>query len=64
VDYIPDPETTWEMARSTYKIRNNLLVQFTDDTLDDSAGLAGCLSTRFPGKVLRGLAPIGRLRWI
>jgi len=52
------------MARSTYKIRNNLLVQFTDDTLDDSAGLAGCLSTRFPGKVLRGLAPIGRLRWI
>ncbi|OLP16087.1 hypothetical protein BST81_22940 [Leptolyngbya sp. 'hensonii'] len=70
VEFTPSPLETNVLISQGYRVQRNLLVQFTDDTIDQSAGLLGLLSDRFPGMVtlqkLRGnhLTPLGQdLKW-
>ncbi|GMH43493.1 hypothetical protein BSKO_11415 [Bryopsis sp. KO-2023] len=42
-EFTPSPEDTRERIRSYYGVPRNLLMKFTDDTLDESDGLASML---------------------
>lgn len=69
-EFSPSPGETNDLIRSNYNVRRNLLIKFTNDTLDQSLGLNEILEERFPGMVatrtLSGshITPLGQdIRW-
>uniref|UniRef100_A0A7C3KHQ9 DUF1350 domain-containing protein n=1 Tax=Oscillatoriales cyanobacterium SpSt-418 TaxID=2282169 RepID=A0A7C3KHQ9_9CYAN len=65
VEFTPSPAETNQLVLQNYCVRRNLLVKFTNDTLDQSRDLKQLLHERFPGMVvaqtLKGnhLTPLG-----
>ncbi|MBW4471209.1 MAG: DUF1350 family protein [Stenomitos rutilans HA7619-LM2] len=51
VEFTPSPLETNQLVAQRYQVRRNLLVNFTNDTIDQSAKLANVLQTRFPGMI-------------
>ncbi|MCS6812215.1 MAG: DUF1350 family protein [Cyanobacteria bacterium] len=70
VEFTPTPRETEHIINQSYHVKRNLLVQFTDDTIDQSAAIYKILHRRFADMVtlrrLRGnhLTPLGaELTW-
>jgi Protein of unknown function (DUF1350) len=70
VEFTPDPDETNRLIKQDYLIRRNLLVKFSNDTIDQTRLLSGLLDTRFPDMVtikkLAGnhLTPLGQdMQW-
>lgn len=70
IEFSPNPEQTNRLVQTHYQISRNLLVKFSNDTLDQTLRLSGLLKQRFPGMVsvqrLAGnhLTPLGQdVRW-
>lgn len=70
VEFTPDPLETKTLIETRYEIRRNLIVKFTDDTIDQSKALVELLQRRFPGmvtpKTLKGshTTPLGQdVKW-
>lgn len=70
VEFTPSPIETNKIIEDRYQVRRNLLVKFSNDTIDQSTALADLLELRFPGMVaakkLTGthLTPLGPdVRW-
>jgi len=65
VEFTPSPAETNHLVAQAYGVRRNLLIKFTNDTIDQTTGLATILQNRFPGmvatKTLSGshLTPLG-----
>ncbi len=51
VEFTPSPLETNRIVAQNYQVRRNLLVKFTNDTIDQTSGLTELLQTRFPGMV-------------
>jgi hypothetical protein len=51
VEFTPSPLETINLVRERYDVRRNLLVKFTNDTIDQSAVLSPVLQQRFPDMV-------------
>lgn len=51
VEFTPSPLETINLVRDRYGVRRNLLVKFTNDTIDQSALLSPVLQQRFPSMV-------------
>ncbi len=51
LEFIPSPLETNKLVQEQYNVRRNLLIKFTNDTLDQSAGLTELLQKRFPEMV-------------
>lgn len=70
VEFTPSPRETDSIVQEHYRIRRNLLIKFSNDTIDQSAILTEILQSRFGDmaivKTLSGnhLTPLGQdLRW-
>jgi hypothetical protein len=70
VEFSPTPAETMYLIAKNYQIRRNLLVNFTNDNIDQTPMLKNALETQFPGmvvaQVLAGnhLTPLGPdLNW-
>jgi len=70
VEFTPSPLETQTLIQTRYQVRRNLIIKFTDDTIDQSQALADLLHKRFPGmvttKTLKGThtTPLGQdLKW-
>jgi Protein of unknown function (DUF1350) len=70
VEFTPSPPETMKLIGDRYQVRRNLLVKFSNDTIDQTAPLSALLDRRFPGmvatKTLNGthLTPLGQdVRW-
>ncbi|AKG24355.1 DUF1350 family protein [Calothrix sp. 336/3] len=70
VEFTPSPLETNQIIQSSYKVRRNLLIKFTNDTLDQSLGLTELLNQLFAEMVttqtLTGnhLTPLGQdVKW-
>ncbi|HEY9908532.1 MAG TPA: DUF1350 family protein [Thermosynechococcaceae cyanobacterium] len=48
MEFTPSPRETNQIVADKYTTRRNLLIKFTNDTLDQSAGLTEILQRRFP----------------
>ncbi len=65
IEFRPTPAETFQIIQQHYQIRRNLLVQFANDSIDQTRQLAIVLGERFPGmtvvKRLSGnhLTPLG-----
>lgn len=69
-EFTPSPLETNEIIQTSYQIRRNLLIQFNNDTIDQTPDLTPILIERFPNMVatlnLTGnhLTPLGQdLDW-
>jgi hypothetical protein len=51
VEFTPSPTETTRLIVEKYQVRRNLLVRFTNDTIDQTAGLSDVLQARFPGMI-------------
>ncbi|HCF26078.1 MAG TPA: hypothetical protein DEV81_02375 [Cyanobacteria bacterium UBA11049] len=51
LEFTPSPLETKTLIETRYEIRRNLIVKFTDDTIDQSNALAKLLDRRFPSMV-------------
>ncbi|MEB3884937.1 DUF1350 family protein [Lyngbya sp. CCY1209] len=51
VEFTPTPDEMNRLIRDRYQVRRNLLVRFSKDTIDQTAGLHRILDRRFPGLV-------------
>ncbi len=51
VEFTPSPLETNILVQERYSIRRNLLIKFSNDTLDQSASLTQMLQLRFPNMV-------------
>ena len=51
VEFTPSPVETTRIIRDRYQVPRNLLVKFSNDTIDQTPGLTTVLSERFPGMV-------------
>ncbi|MBD2662935.1 hypothetical protein B6N60_00455 [Richelia sinica FACHB-800] len=51
VEFTPTPAQTNQLVQERYQIRRNLLIKFSNDTLDQSAVLTQILQKRFPDMV-------------
>ncbi len=51
VEFTPSPLETNALVRERYGVRRNLLIKFTNDTIDQSATLTPVLQQRFPDMV-------------
>lgn len=66
IEFTPSPLETNRIIEANYQIRRNLLIQFTDDEIDQTNALVEALETRFPEmttlKTLKGnhLTPLGQ----
>jgi hypothetical protein len=49
VEFTPSPLETNQIVAEQYQVRRNLLVKFSNDTIDQSQALSELLSKRFPG---------------
>jgi hypothetical protein len=47
MQFLPSPEQTWALVEEEYATENNLIIQFKDDSLDQSSLLAEKLFRRF-----------------
>ena len=70
VEFTPSPLETNLLVRDRYKVRRNLLIKFSNDTIDQSATLTEILQAKFGqmaiSKTLAGnhLTPLGQdLKW-
>ena len=70
VEFTPSPQETNRLIQQQYNVRRNLLVKFTNDTIDQSLELSQLLQQRFPDmvtlQILKGshTTPLGQdLRW-
>lgn len=70
VEFTPSPTETYKQVKENYKIRRNLLIKFSNDTLDQSTALTQLLQNRYGEMVttqtLRGnhLTPLGQdVKW-
>ncbi|NJM64524.1 MAG: DUF1350 family protein [Acaryochloris sp. RU_4_1] len=70
IEFSPSPEQTNRLVQQQYQVPRNLLVKFSNDTLDQTLRLSGLLERRFPGMIsvqrLAGnhLTPLGQeWRW-
>jgi hypothetical protein len=70
VEFTPSPEATNELIATQYQVRRNLLIKFSDDTIDQTRSLMNALEERFPEMTalerLKGshLTPLGQdLNW-
>lgn len=70
VEFVPSPAQTTDLVREYYNIRRNLLVKFTNDTIDQSSGLSEILRERFNDmvtvQIIAGnhLTPLGQdVKW-
>ena len=65
MEFTPSPRETDRLVAEKYQVRRNLLVRFSNDTLDQSAALTDILRRRFPemsvARTLAGthLTPLG-----
>lgn len=57
VEFTPSPLETNQLVSQSYQVRRNLLVKFTNDTIDQTAALTSVLQTRFPGMVVAQTLP-------
>lgn len=51
VEFTPTPTETIQLVQARYHVRRNLIVKFTNDTIDQSAALNQLLQQRFPEMV-------------
>ncbi|ARV58356.1 hypothetical protein BZZ01_06640 [Nostocales cyanobacterium HT-58-2] len=51
VEFTPSPLETNKLVQERYHVRRNLLIKFTNDSLDQSAALTELLKQRFPEMV-------------
>lgn len=51
VEFTPSPVETNNLVQERYGVRRNLLIKFSNDTLDQSAALTQLLQKRFPNMV-------------
>ncbi|MBO3463001.1 DUF1350 family protein [Aetokthonos hydrillicola Thurmond2011] len=51
LEFIPSPSQTNKLVQEQYTVRRNLLIKFTNDTLDQSLTLTKLLQKRFPEMV-------------
>lgn len=51
VEFTPSPIETNNLVQERYNVRRNLLIKFSNDTLDQSAALSELLEKRFPNMV-------------
>ncbi|MBW4479171.1 MAG: DUF1350 family protein [Tolypothrix brevis GSE-NOS-MK-07-07A] len=51
IEFTPSPLETNKLVQERYNVRRNLLIKFSNDTLDQSAGLKEILQQRFPEMV-------------
>ena len=70
LEFTPSPVETKTLIETRYEVRRNLIVKFTDDTIDQSNALAKLLDRRFPSMVtvqtLKGThtTPLGQdVKW-
>jgi len=70
VEFTPSPLETQALIQERYNVRRNLVIKFTNDTIDQSAGLIPVLQQRFPEmvtvKTLNGThtTPLGQdVKW-
>lgn len=70
VEFTPSPEETNALIAESYTVRRNLLVKFTQDTIDQTRSLSQVVQTKFPDltsiQILKGnhLTPLGQdVRW-
>jgi len=70
VEFTPSPLETQALIQERYNVRRNLIIKFTNDTIDQSAGLIQVLQQRFPemvtAKTLNGThtTPLGQdVKW-
>jgi len=70
MEFSPNPDQTNRLVQNCYQVSRNLLVKFSNDTLDQTLRLSGLLEQRFPGMItvqrLAGnhLTPLGQdVRW-
>lgn len=52
VEFTPSPTETNRLIAEKYQVRRNLLVKFTNDTIDQTPALTSLLNDRFPGMVV------------
>lgn len=57
VEFTPSPVETNKIIADTYNVRRNLLVKFTNDTIDQSPLLSELLQQKFPGMVAMQMLP-------
>jgi hypothetical protein len=57
IEFIPTPQETNKLVQENYNIRRNLLIKFTNDTIDQSTSLSEILQQRFPGMVTAQTLP-------
>lgn len=70
IEFTPSPLETNELIAQRYEVRRNLLIQFTNDNIDQTAGLTQVLQQRFPNmlavQTIPGthLTPLGQdVKW-
>lgn len=51
IEFTPSPWETNQLVQERYNIRRNLLIKFSNDTIDQSAALTKILQVRFPEMV-------------
>lgn len=51
IEFTPSPLETNQLVQERYHVRRNLLIKFTNDTIDQSAMLSPILKQRFPDMV-------------
>ncbi|MBF2026671.1 MAG: DUF1350 family protein [Oscillatoriales cyanobacterium C42_A2020_001] len=52
VEFTPSPIETTRIISKSYQVKRNLLIQFTNDTIDQTRGLTDVLQNLFPGMVV------------
>jgi len=57
VEFTPSPLETNALVQERYGVRRNLLIKFTNDTIDQSAALTQLLQQRFPNMVRAQVLP-------
>lgn len=70
VEFTPSPLETNKLVQDRYNVRRNLLIKFTNDTLDQSTALTELLKQRFPEMVIAQMlngthtTPLGQdIKW-
>ncbi|MGI2909069.1 DUF1350 family protein [Tolypothrix sp. VBCCA 56010] len=57
IEFTPSPLETNKLVQERYNVRRNLLIKFSNDTLDQSAALKEILQQRFPDMVTAQTLP-------
>lgn len=57
IEFTPSPLETNKLVQESYNVRRNLLIKFSNDNLDQSAGLKEILQQRFPEMVTAQTLP-------